>query len=336
MKIQRFLFLCQKILTRKFAVVTLLLTRRCNMQCDYCEVIKRNNLKELEVKQWKRIIDKLSKKYFIFVFSGGESLLYEGVEKLVDYASCKGITGLLTNSLLLDEQRLKKLKKLDFLYFSFDTIAFPRDFKTIETKKLELIAYYMKLYKIETRASIVINTKNVEEIPAIIKLLDKYDIGVDLCLVQVDKLGGLTNDFQYFFKNSQDIANLKELQNRLIGMINDGYSIYTPISYIQNMVHYVQGHYKLQCLAGRRYFTVNNDGFIMACHNLPSSNLNLLDDVNIDQVEIKLKQSIPKNCNCFWDCYYSYSHFANNPLASTIESLLQSAKRKIRGRRLYK
>ena len=100
-----------RIPTHKISGVGIILTRRCNLECDYCNVIRSNNKKELKTEEWKKIITKFIKnKHIHFVFTGGEALLYPGIFELIDFTSKHALVSLISNGKLLTQENLKRLK----------------------------------------------------------------------------------------------------------------------------------------------------------------------------------------------------------------------------------
>lgn len=63
------------------------LTYRCNLSCTYCynKTIRKQLQQDLNLDEWKRIIDKIIPYAKRVVFTGGECLLYEGIAELMHY-----------------------------------------------------------------------------------------------------------------------------------------------------------------------------------------------------------------------------------------------------------
>jgi len=309
-----------KILNHSFGSINLILTRRCNLQCPHCEVIKRNNGKELSVDDWKVIIDRLSKKYFIFVFTGGEPLLYNGLEELISYASHKGITGLLTNGILLTEEKIKSFKTLDYI-----NISYPVFYSNLETKFLDtvkILIHYSKIFKFIVSSTVVVHAKNVLKVPEIVKKLNDLKVNIEISLLHSsdDKLFWYRcNRSDLAFKEAE-LNDLENLEKELIKMKKCGYRILTPLGYISRMADYVRKKVFMQCFAVERFFTVNNDGFIMPCQDIPPSNINALDFKDFNQLK-EIRKNIPENCNCWWDCAYFYSLFSRGTIKQTVSEI---------------
>jgi len=104
----------------------LALTYRCNNQCSHCYNARPRNFPEMDIKTWKRVIDKVwSLRIPHIVFTGGEPTLFQGLPELVAYAENKGvITGLNTNGRrLADKSFLNTLVDagLDHVQITFES-----------------------------------------------------------------------------------------------------------------------------------------------------------------------------------------------------------------------
>lgn len=92
------------------------ITDRCNYNCEFC--FRPVHGKELTLSEAKKVIDKLAliglKK---ISWSGGEPLLWRGIEDLIEYTKKKGIsTMIISNGELMGERDQKKLlENLDWL-----------------------------------------------------------------------------------------------------------------------------------------------------------------------------------------------------------------------------
>ncbi|MBU6997755.1 MAG: radical SAM protein [Theionarchaea archaeon] len=91
--------------------VYLEVTRKCNLHCAHCLV--RNENVSLDVEVAKRILDELvEERVFKIYFTGGEPLLYSGLEELLIHLRGRPVWSLVqTNGLLLTESRAKALRE---------------------------------------------------------------------------------------------------------------------------------------------------------------------------------------------------------------------------------
>lgn len=91
-------------------------TRLCNLSCLHCyNESGPGYCKELDTKAMFRLINSLAKLGVLeIVFTGGEPLVRKDIFELIKHAKEKNIEfSLFTNGTLLDEQKVKKLKRLE-------------------------------------------------------------------------------------------------------------------------------------------------------------------------------------------------------------------------------
>lgn len=99
-------------------------TLRCNLSCSYC--YQRDNigqLKDLPFTSWLKIIDELNRAGVKrLTVTGGEPLLYDRLEKILEYAKQYGMQlTLLSNGMLLCD-KAETLKFVDKFIISLDSI----------------------------------------------------------------------------------------------------------------------------------------------------------------------------------------------------------------------
>ena len=105
------------------ATVNLHITGKCNLKCDYCFAVYKG-IPDLTVNVWKNIISKLQKgEAGKLNFSGGEPLMYCGIEELLGYSKQLNLrTSIVTNGILLSDDWLREhLPKIDIIGFSLDS-----------------------------------------------------------------------------------------------------------------------------------------------------------------------------------------------------------------------
>lgn len=286
------------------------LTRRCNLDCEYCRIVDNSRErfeKELSVDQWKQIIDRFVRfGHTHFVFTGGEPFVYRGLYELIDYASTKAMTSVITNTTFLNPERFEKIRNLDFLTFSFDTVHDDSEvFTKNPTERLGLISEYCKRYDITPSAILTVTSKNHDQVPRMIELLDAHGVSSMLSIIHSAEedfdFRNYTPDLE--FQTEQDRANLGRLQERLLTMKRAGYSIAETEEFIGDMHRWVDGTWQIDCPAADPFFTVDYDGRIKACHDTPASRVSALDFEDYEAMRREVKKSIKPNCNCYYNCY---------------------------------
>lgn len=290
--------------------VGLNLTRRCNLTCRYCRIVDNSperRRKELTPEQWLQIIDRLvSHRRAHFIFTGGEPLLYDGVFRLVDHASGRALTSMITNATLLDQACFDRLDNLDFLTFSFDTLdagrsSLPKD----PSARLGLIAEQCRRQRITPSAIVVVSAKNYTEVEDIVRLLDAHGISALLSMIHS---GGGEWDFRHHapdleFSTEEDLRGLEALQRRLLEMKRAGVRIAESDTYLSNMAAFARGTFRIRCPAAQPFLTVDLDGRIKACHDTPASALNALTFTDYDAMLRQVRSTVHAGCNCYYDCY---------------------------------
>jgi len=115
-------------------VSTLVLTYRCTSQCKTCTAWKRPraNLKELELSDWKRIVEQLYDNNIsdVEIFGGDVFLRKDILMPLIRFIKEKAMTiHLPTNANLLDQDTAKELvvSGVDFIYLSVDGVGGTQD-----------------------------------------------------------------------------------------------------------------------------------------------------------------------------------------------------------------
>lgn len=308
----------------KIGSINLILTRRCNLNCKYCCTTDKENGIELSVEEWKKIIEKFARRHFIFAFSGGEPLLYKGTHELIDYASRRGLTGLLTNGLLITERHLQKFKRLDYLGLSFDEFHGYNVFLKSAWDKLKMIKDYSRRFGFTVEVTMVVTAKNASQIPLIISKMNRLKLISCPNLLHSERGNWWVRKSvpELEFKTEKDFSLLKELQEILIKMKKSGYRISVPLEYLMKMDKYLKNISKVNCLAAENYFAVNNDGFIMGCQDIPPSKVNALDFKDYEAMKKEVKKTIPKNCRCWWDCFYLYSFIDKYPFRFVFSKII--------------
>lgn len=102
--------------------VTLCVTRRCNLRCIYCYMeCSAKNGREFTKEELFRLIDELARMGMRYIsLNGGEVLLRDDIEEIIDKIKDKKILCHLSTNGLLAKKRLSALKKVDSIAISID------------------------------------------------------------------------------------------------------------------------------------------------------------------------------------------------------------------------
>lgn len=157
------------------------ITLKCNMACEFC--YRLHEIKELSFTDnlyiLENLIDSNVKK---ISWTGGESLIYKNLTKLMQYANNNGIENtLISNGILLNENRLNEISGyISNLTIPIDTIYEPvkkelyrqdNHYSKI-TNILEYIKSSNQPYKVKVNS--ILTKANIEEIILIANVLEEY------------------------------------------------------------------------------------------------------------------------------------------------------------------
>ena len=167
------------------------LTQLCNMQCRYCKADKSDESLSIDVLEKVCNVIHARNRIDYITLTGGEPLLYRHLDKAI--AICNKYTSnilLLSNGLLIDgKEIINLLCKYDVeVQISLDSIATPYHDKFRGNQK-RIIDNILKLKKstdLEIGIVCVISRGNILEIPRLIEFCEKYEMGLDFELIDVD------------------------------------------------------------------------------------------------------------------------------------------------------
>ena len=264
-------------------------TSRCNLSCKHCDIWKGDEKKglnrELSFKEWQEGIDKLHNWLggFRLDLAGGEILLYDGAIDLIRYCSFKGVTvGLTTNATLIDNATAKRLidSGLYIINLSLDGLSqnhdYTRNKKGAYSKVEEALSNLLNQRMLQTpyiAISTVITQYNLDDIPDLLKLVDKWGIN-GITFQALDHNFG-AKYYKDWFKNNEfwpkDCRKLEVLINNLIKAKVLGKKIFNPLKQLNDMKKYYKDPNtvtKYQCNTGDSNFIVDEYGGVRLCWNM--------------------------------------------------------------------
>lgn len=203
---------------------TLIITDRCNLRCAMCKQWRKPKEKELDTKTWKSIIDKLIEKGIVNIhFTGGEPLMREDVFELIDYASAKGVTtGLTTNGMLLDKDKIEKLLlagirsivlSVDALQEKYELLRGVKNSYDKVRNAAVLLSKAKNKKKMDASVNFVLMKDTVEEFAKVKIFCDNLELPVFVCLL--DKNSSLfdlkENKDDFWMRGRKDREKLDKL-----------------------------------------------------------------------------------------------------------------------------
>lgn len=117
------------LLPRRYVLV---LTNLCNLRCTFCFQERKKRPDHMDTEDWLRFINQIPLNSRI-TLTGGEPLVYKDFDQIFKRCNIKNETNIITNGLLLKNQKIEKLleeENFKVLGVSIDTIGNTnRDFK---------------------------------------------------------------------------------------------------------------------------------------------------------------------------------------------------------------
>lgn len=308
--------------------VGLILTRRCNLRCSYCRIItspKASRARELPPEAWMRIVDRfVASGRLHFIFTGGEPLLYDGLHRVLDHTAGRALTSLITNATLLDADAFRRLRRLDYLTFSWDTLGNGTDdgdgLSKNPAAQLPLLVEQCRRYAITPSAIVTVTAANLGDIEPIVHALHAQGVSTLLSLIHS---GDQTWDFrgdvpELTFQTAQSQQALAALVERLGALKRQGIAIAESDDFLAHMVDYVRGDFQMDCPAADDFFTIDVDGRIKACHDTPASDQNAQTFTDYEDMRRRVRRTVRPGCNCYYDCYFEAR---NTPLQTAARAL---------------
>ena len=159
-------------------LVTLCVTRRCNMKCVYCYgKFYENKGEDLSKDAIFRLIDDMALLGTRYIsINGGEALLRDDIDAIVDRIRSKGILCHLSTNGLLIEKKIDVLRKIDSLAVSIDGIGEANDLNRgqgTSRKILDGLAF-LRDQGIRFHTHTVITRHNAHAITPILALAEQY------------------------------------------------------------------------------------------------------------------------------------------------------------------
>lgn len=255
-------------------LVTICVTNRCNLRCRYCyeEYYERNH-REFTTEELLSLIDELAEigtKYISV--NGGEALLRDDIEVIVDRIREKGMLCHLSTNGLLVKDRLSVLKKIDSLAISLDGSEKSNDLNrgTGTYRKIIEAMDCLAEIKIKFHSHTVLTTNNKNAVDEMMTLARQYGFKTQFSLLRQsdspDKTLGLEND------------EAKEVVQRIVDYKKAGFPIFFssdayeyflhwPFSYEKQIINETlpDGYKPIKCYIKRFSCHIEANGLVYPC-----------------------------------------------------------------------
>ncbi|MFW6078529.1 MAG: radical SAM protein [Gemmatimonadota bacterium] len=279
----------------------LIVTRRCNLACGYCneyDKVSKPVPYDTLVERMDHLVDELG--VTIMDFLGGEPLLHPRMADIVVYAKEKGCwTNIVTNGLLLHEELIKGLSEagLDSMCVSIDRIN-PTDFshKGLRPlrRKLETLKEHAT-FQIETNTVLCEETMDeFEELVGALKSMGfPVRAGVRHYEGRLELSEEIREKFEWFNRNFRHwrIAPLNDLHRR----------------------RWNGGNADWKCAGGYKYLYVDEFGTVKACSQVSLRRRQNVLDMTVDDLKANDYHK-PCEKDCGVSCVIQTSLITRHPV----------------------
>ncbi|MEM2917620.1 MAG: radical SAM protein [Candidatus Bathyarchaeia archaeon] len=312
------------------------LTRRCNYRCRTCSVWREQqeeNVRELETSQVKRGLDVLKRLGVIeIVLSGGNPLLREDIDEIIEYASRFFITTVYDNGSIA-ARKVDALRNADFVAISLDSLdekrndylrgvngAWKKAMNSIKTLKKEGIT---------VGVAPTISQANMHEMIDFTNYFIKRGIPVWYATYSYDSpsqkrlfgIGKRSEEFEIL-----DGRKMAELCDALLKMKRKHKGIFmTDKTLVSLRQLFAEGHRTWRCKALESFLMIDHLGRVAGCHYYEpvTSIFDLLEMWNSEKFE-SLRNFYSRCSRCTYVCYMFYSLYSN--VLGNLEIMFDQAK----------
>jgi MoaA/NifB/PqqE/SkfB family radical SAM enzyme len=294
-----------------------MLTRKCNFRCKGCNVWRQQDSRELPAEDVKRGLNILRDLGVVdLVLSGGNPLLREDIEEIIDYASQYFITTVYDNGSMA-VNKIDALRKADLVAISIDSLDskkndYVRGVRGAWKNAMEAVEK-LREEGITVGVSPTISQLNLYEILNFTKYFINKGIPVWYCLYSYDsasderhlfKIGKKINEFAITDKKA-----MVRLCDSLIEMKRKNSNIMMTTKLLKALREfYLTGERPWECRAFKNFFMIDHVGRVAGCH-LHDPTTTIFDLPRIwNSPELKALQKKYSRCSqCTYMCYIFYS-----------------------------
>ncbi len=277
----------------------LVVTRRCNLSCSYCNEYDKVS-EPVSLEEMKQRIEALARlKTSVITITGGEPLLHPKIDKIIKLIRSHGmVVTLITNGYLLTETRIKELNDagLQELQISIDNIepdlVSHKSLKVLD-RKLKLLANHAK-FKVNINSVLGLGEERTQDALVIAKRANSYGFSGTV---------GLLHDDDGILKplSAKQVAVYQE-----IGALSRSWIHY--FNYFLFQKNLIEGRANSwKCRAGARYLYICEDGLVHWCSQQRGYPGNPLAEYTVE--DVKREFDTRKECSplCTVSCVHLMS-----------------------------
>lgn len=325
----------------KIHIVNWLLTRRCDLKCDYCRIVKNYSTKPKEYPDMKHYYDnemstemiisglkklKMHNPNVFNIFYGGEPLLRNDLYKIINYCNDNEIHyTIISNNSEVSQRKMKelltKVYSIEGYTASVDPIIYQNKTGDIYKKsmsgflKLKEYSAYIK----DVVAEITVTNENLQYLYSLVKDLTNNGINSDITFVDISK--SPYYDFSNVENDSILVKKSSELRDIINAIIDEKLNVHMRDSLLPKIYETLPSEYDCKLDDNFHNLCIDGDGSTRLCLRIrgiatPSNfNINnILDDTGILNEYLKDSISYDKRnycMKCNHSCYMMSEMISN-------------------------
>jgi MoaA/NifB/PqqE/SkfB family radical SAM enzyme len=297
------------------------LTRRCNYRCRTCNVWRDSHPpSELSTEAVKKGLDVFRRLGVIdLVLSGGNPLLREDIDQIVEYSSRFFITTIYDNGSMAT-RKIDALRKTDFVAISLDSLDEKKNdyLRGVSGATRTALNSIRALRKegISVGVAPTISKANIHEMVDFTRYFVSRGIPVWYAMYSYDNpienalfgIGRRSDEFEL-----SDGAEVATLCADLMSMKKNYSGVFIPDKVLDTLQKLFRDKKRTwSCKALRSFFMADCQGRIASCHYYPpvADITTVLDNWNTPEYE-KLRNLYGNCTECTYLCYMFYSLYSN-------------------------
>ena len=294
-----------------------MLTRKCNFRCRGCNVWRQQDENELSTEQVKKGLNILRDLGVVdLVLSGGNPLLREDIDEILQYASNFFITTIYDNGSMA-VKKMDALRHADLVAISIDSLDpkkndYVRGVKGAWRTAMQAVEH-LHSEGISVGVTPTVSQFNLYEILDFTKYFLAKDIPVWYSLYSYDSTSDQSNLFKIGKKDDQftivDKDAMVKLCDSLIELKKKSRNILMTTKLLKAIKNlYLTGERPWECRAFQNFFMIDHVGRVAGCH-MHDPTTTVFDLPAIwDTPELKALQEEYSKCKrCTYMCYIFYS-----------------------------
>jgi MoaA/NifB/PqqE/SkfB family radical SAM enzyme len=342
-------FFIQKEAMDKIQIANILLTRRCNLQCDYCSIVKNYTdmppeypnmnhyyKNELTAQQWINIIDTLHKNNpnVFLIFYGGEPFLYPGLSDLISHCHTKNMyyTIISNNTKVIQPKILDLYSKVGkirgfsasvdpdlYIHMNNDAINSTDDaaFKTVAGFR-NLCILKQKDIADDVVAEITVSKYNCKYLYETVKILSKNKIVSSITTLDLKK--NPYYDFSTIADESLLVYQTKEIAEQFMKIMADETLLVHIPHMLIKLFNILPCEMKCNLCNDLTNVTIDSDGSFRLClrirgvntPKIPAHQIINSDGKICPEVKEAIKSDYKKYCEgCNWTCLLFSEYYSS-------------------------